>query len=187
MRCPTAILLLPLLVLLAACSTFKPTPYQPVSADNRYGFQDTRLDDETWRVSVSGNSRTSRDLVENQLLYRASEIALAQGADGFVVLDREIERDINYQSSGVAMFNPFFAYPYGGFWWGSPYYAGFGPQPFFGSYSGTVREISRYTAYAEVRLYSGTAPVGQGPAFDARQVQTNLASKINRPTTQERG
>lgn len=182
-----AVLLLPLLLLLTACSSFQATPYQPASADNRYGFQDTRLDENIWRVSVAGNSVTSRDLVENQLLYRASEIALAQGADGFVVLDREIERDVNYQTSGMAMFNPYFAYPYGGFWWGSPYYSGFGPRPFYGSYSGSVREISRYTAYAEVQLYRGTAPVGLGPAFDAREVQVNLASKINRPTSQEKG
>src|SRR6185295_4198742 len=81
-----------LLLTLAGCTLSKPTPYAPVTAKSDYGYSDTKIDDKTWRVSVNGNSQTPRELVENQLLYRAAEIAQANGATGFVVLDRDTER-----------------------------------------------------------------------------------------------
>ncbi len=193
-------LLLCLLLALAACQAAKPTAYGPVTATSEYGYKDQKLDERTWRVSVAGNSHTDRDLVENQLLYRAAEIALANGADGFVVLDRDIDRDVKYRTT----YNPYYAYPYGGFWVGRPYYdpftrrlypPGFGPWGFygFGGYSAgagmifgpparaTTQAVTRYTAYAEVQLYKGTPPEGQGAAYDAQELSEQLADKVNKP------
>lgn len=181
---PIALALVTLLAL-AACQT--PTAYQPITAKNEYGYGDTKLDEDTWRVHVSGNSLTPRDLVENQLLYRAAEIALANGAEGFVLIDRETERDVTYYG-GVA-YNPYFAYPWGPFWAGSPYYrggwgvgfgAGWGGFGFGAPYYAPPRTVTRYEAYAEIRLYSGEAPTELGPNFVASEVLTNLAGRINR-------
>ncbi len=191
------ILLLPLL--LGACQTTQPTAYGPVTAKSPYGYKDQQLDASTWRVTVAGNAKTDRDLVENQLLYRAAEIALAAGADGFVVLDRDVDRDVQYRT---VVNDPFYAYPYGGFWGVRPYYdpitrhlypPGVGPYGYgFGGYSAgvgrvfgpptqaTTQSISKYTAYAEVRLYQGSAPDGEGTAFDAREVIDQLGSQVNK-------
>lgn len=195
------VLLLPALLALAACAGMKPTAYGPQTTKSEYGYRDEKLDESTWRVTVAGNSRTDRALVENQLLYRAAEIALANGADGFVVLERDVERDVKYQTR----YDPYYAYPYGGFWGYRPYYdpftarlypPGFGPWGGFGGGFGgwsagagmawgpparvETREINRYTAYAEVRLYSGAQPSGQGVAYDARAVMAELGGRVNK-------
>jgi hypothetical protein len=194
-----------LLVLLAlsACSLSKPTAYAPVTAKSDYGYSDTKIDDRSWRVSVNGNIETSRELVENQLLYRAAEIAQANGATGFVVLDRETERKDRVIGGGS--WDPFFAYPYGPFWAGYPFhrgYEGFYAGPAFGFGFGTGygfngwtagvgrtwgyspywggRTITKYAAYAEIQTFSGEPPTGLGPTFNAEQVLTNLKDKVNR-------
>jgi hypothetical protein len=186
------------LLALAGCSLSKPTAYAPTTAQNDYGYSDLKIDDRTWRVSVNGNIETSRDLVENQLLYRAAEIAQANGATGYVVLDRDTEQKSRVIGGGY--WDPFFAYPYGGFWAGSypfyrPYY---GPAFGFGAgfgYSGWTagvgrtwgyapywggRTITRYKAFAEIQLFSGEPPTGLGPTFNAEQVLANLKDKVNK-------
>ena len=193
-------LLLPAVLALGACQAARPTAYAPVTAESTYGYKDQKLDETTWRVTVAGNSRTERELVENQLLYRAAEIALANGADGFLVLERDTEREVRYQTR----YDPYYAYPYGGFWGYRPYYdpfsarlypPGFGywPRYGYGGYSAGIgmvfgppvraetRAITQYTAHAEVRLYQGEAPVGEGVAFDARQVIAELGARVNKP------
>lgn len=190
-------ILLPLL--LAACQTAQPTAYGPVTAKSDYGYSETRLDDDTWRVQVAGNSKTSRELVENQLLYRAAEIAVSQGAEGFVLLDRDVERDQEVYAQAPVGYDPFYAYPYGPWWGGHAFYGhrsafwpGFyGPGYGFGGWSAGVgrtwgpgystRTVERYTAYAEIRLFSGEPPAGiAGPAFRADELLQNLESRVNK-------
>lgn len=197
---PLALFLL--LLALAGCALSKPTPYAPVTAKNDYGYSDTKIDDRSWRVSVNGNVQTPRELVENQLLYRSAEIALANGATGFVVLDRDTEEKSRVVGGGY--WDPFFAYPYGPFWAGyafypgyRPYYGAWGPAwgmgfASFGGWSAGVgrtwgygpyyggRTITKYAAYAEIQLFSGEPPEGLGPSFNAEQVLTNLKDKVNR-------
>ena len=172
---PLLPLLLPLL--LAACVSSGPTPYRPVTSDSAYGFHETKIDDTTYRIEVAGNRRTSRALVENQLLYRAAELATAQGADGFVILERDVEAEVRQR--GVA-YDPFF-YPYGTFWWGRFPHYGLGllyaPPVFI-----EQRPDTTYTAFAEVRFFTGTAPSGLGPSYQAAEVLKNLKDKVNLPT-----
>lgn len=197
------LLLLALLPLaLAACKAAKPTAYGPVTGKSEYGYSETRLADDTWRVQVAGNSKTSRDLVENQLLYRAAEIAVAQGAEGFVVLERDTERDSQTYSQAPFAHDPFYRYPYGPYWGGHAFYGyrpafwpgfygpGFGGHGFGGWSAGvgrtwgagpvSTRTVDRYTAYAEIRLFSGEPPETLGPAFKAEELLENLALKVNK-------
>ncbi len=194
-----ALLLALLPLALTACQLAKPTAYGPMTAGSDYGYSQTRLDSQTWRVQVAGNSETSRDLVENQLLYRAAEIAAEAGADGFVLLDRDIERDSESYTTYPLYADPFYAYPYGPFWGGHAFYgarpgywpgfygAGFGFNGYtagvgrtFGRGYAETRTLDRYTAYAEIRLYSGEPPAGSGPAFAASELLANLADTVNR-------
>lgn len=71
---------------LGACAT----PYGPASGSRDYGYSETRLADGSWRVEVSANTSTDRETVERHLLRRAAELTLENGAERFLIIDREI-------------------------------------------------------------------------------------------------
>ena len=74
-----------------ACTT--PTPYQPNLSGQRVagGYAEQQLAPDRYRVVFSGNSLTSRDRVEGYLLYRAAEIAVRDGYEWFLIVDRLTE------------------------------------------------------------------------------------------------
>ena len=161
-------------VMLAACAAL-PTPYQPAADPSSYGYSDEQIDAETWRVSFAGNSVTARGTVEDYLHYRATEITLAAGAEGFVVVKEDIEKDVTYHGAG---------YPFGGHishgfghGHGHGHYSGFGLS--FGT--GTLSPINSYTGYATIRVFRRTAPADSGTAYDAAAVLRVLGPKIVRP------
>ena len=67
--------------LLSGCAT--PTPYQPLGAPTgvRGGFTDQQIERNRFRVTFAGNQFTSRQRVENYLLYRAAELTTERGFD----------------------------------------------------------------------------------------------------------
>ena len=77
--------------LLAACTT-TPTPYQPLGAEGGYTSQ--QIENNRFRVSFVGNSLTSRERVENYLLYRAAELTLERGFNCFTTVNRDVQRDV---------------------------------------------------------------------------------------------
>lgn len=169
----TAVLFL-LVGLLAAGCAATPTYYQP-ALDGGYGFSEEQIDAETWRVRFAGNSVTDRGRVEDYLLYRSAEIAVAAQADGFVVLKEEVEKDVAYYGSTY--------YPgyYGGhYWFGRHHYH---RHSHFGVGVGTtrLRPVKSYTAHATIRLFRERAPEGLGPSYDARAILRVMAPKITRP------
>ena len=156
--------------MLAACAAL-PTPYQPAADSFSYGYSDEQIDAETWRVSFAGNSITARGTVEDYLHYRAAEITLAAGAEGFVVVKEDIEKDVTYYSAG---------YPAGGYishGYGRGYYSGLG----VGYGTGTLSPTNSYTGHATIRVFRETAPAGPGTAYDAAAVLRVLGPKIVRP------
>src|SRR3546814_2720956 len=67
-------------LMLFACAT--PTPYQPLGtrgtgASGCYASQ--QIEQNRFRVSFSGNQLTSRERVENYLLFRAAELTVQNG------------------------------------------------------------------------------------------------------------
>jgi hypothetical protein len=165
----TALLTLGLLV--AACA-LPPTPYQPADGA-RYGYSEEQIDAETWRVRFAGNSVTDRAVVEDYVLYRAAELAVAQGTDGFVVLKEEVEKDVAYYGS---YYPP---YPYGAYRFGhGRHYSYYGAGGFGTS---TMRSERRYTDHLRIRLFRQIAPEGLGAAYDAQAILRVLAPKIVRP------
>jgi hypothetical protein len=157
-------------VLVSACATSNTTPYQPLTGQG--GYSETRIEQDRFRINFKGNSVTSRETVENLMLYRAAELTLQQGFDTFTVVDRDTDRNSRFQSIGRDpwRYSGRFFHPYYG------WYPAF--DPFWDDQ--TIREITRYEASAEIRL--GKGPKGDDPnAFDARQVSQNLASVAIRP------
>jgi hypothetical protein len=75
--------LLPMLLVavLAGCQA---TPYQPAAA--RDGFGEVEFEANIWRIRFMHNAFTTRETAQSYWLYRASELAISKGYDGFEVL-----------------------------------------------------------------------------------------------------
>ncbi|RAK59429.1 hypothetical protein DJ021_06210 [Phenylobacterium hankyongense] len=174
---------------LAACAT--PTPYQPKvpGQASSGGYSETRIEANRWRVSFSGNSLTSRETVEGYLLYRAAELTLQQGADWFMIVDRNTARDARtyvepdplyrpWYGPGYSYWRPSWRYMGGGFGWRS--WDPFWGDPFWADRM-DVRTVERFEASAEVVMYHGAKPASDPRAFDAHAVLDNLGPRIQRP------
>ncbi|MEW4466972.1 hypothetical protein AB1K62_03970 [Parasphingorhabdus sp. JC815] len=169
---------------LVGCAT--PTPYQPASSSSRSatGYSNQQITADRFRVSFSGNSLTSRETVEDYLLYRAAELTREQGYDGFILMQRDTERRVNtrvdrFGPSPYSYWGPSWRYYRGGRGWSywDPYFA----DPFWDR-SVDVRTVQRYEAFAEIKMFRGTRP-NDDKAFDAQDVLRTLGSRIERPQT----
>ncbi|MFJ3056727.1 CC0125/CC1285 family lipoprotein [Herbaspirillum sp. NPDC087042] len=67
-------------VILAGCAT----AYGPHGITG--GYADTKLAEDLYRVSFSGNGKTSRDMVWHYWIYRCAELTQQQGYSHFIVL-----------------------------------------------------------------------------------------------------
>jgi hypothetical protein len=171
------------LAVLAGCETA--TPYQPLGATHtRGGFTDQQLDATHYRVSFFGNSLTSRQQVENYLLYRAAELTLAHGYSCFTVVNHDTDKKTTIQT-----YPGYGGYGYGGFYSGwSPYWSMHGPwgwynyDPFFGGPFSRydIDTIDRYQAMADIALSNGQCQTAPG-TFNAAQVAQNLRPYIVYP------
>ncbi len=171
---------------LTACATA--TPYQ-AAVDSSRGYSEQRIESNRYRVSFSGNSITNLETVENYLLYRAAELTKQNGYDYFVIADRSTEKKERYTGASVfgsgigTGYRSHFGYlGHYGFGWTyySPFYGyGHGYDPFFDGYD--IRQITRYTATAEIAMYHGAKPAKNERAYQASEVLTELGSKIVRP------
>lgn len=177
--------------LLAGCAT--PTPYQPLGARTgvRGGFSEQQIERNRFRVMFSGNQFTSRQRVENYLLYRAAELTQQRGFDTFTMVDRDTDRLTSVQTVPRA-YNPG---PWG--FWGPSwrYYGRFGGgigwrswdpwgyDPFWAD-GVDIRTIDRFEATAEIVMRKGAPRNARD--FDAREVLTNLGPSIEPPPPPKR-
>jgi len=166
----------------AACATA--TPYQPLGTRGASGgFAEQRIEQNRYRVTFVGNDMTSRQRVENYLLFRAAELTVANGYDGFTIVRRDTERDVDtrvYDSglrSPYGYWRPSWRYYGGRYGWRhwDPWYGG----PFWGD-TIDVRTVERYEATAEIVMFRGNRP-SDPSSFDARQVIGNLRPTIQVP------
>lgn len=159
---------------LAACATS--TPYQPAEAGGGYGFSEQRIEANRYRITFRGNSLTTRETVENSLLFRAAELTLQNGFDYFIVVENETEANKSYRSTTEPAFFGHYYFGHPGYYYAFPYYAyGFGWGYPYESYT---REYTRYSAIAFVTMHKGEKPADNPHAFDAREVEENLKSVV---------
>jgi hypothetical protein len=156
-------------LLLTGCAA-QPTPYMPRT--NGTGYSQQQLDSRTWRVQFAGNTSTPRETVENYLLYRCAEIMLFGGYDKFVLLEKDVERNVEYYS---------YEYPprYG---FGYPYERRYGPY-YDLSPAGPVRYSAEtsYIAIATIQVYLGEAIEGRPTIYDAHELVRQLGPTIVPP------
>lgn len=79
-------------VLLAACAT--ETPYKPAESRGEYGYTETPLGDNRYRITFVGNSSTASETVQDYALLRAAELTLAKGYDWFETADRNEDKKV---------------------------------------------------------------------------------------------
>jgi hypothetical protein len=158
----TRISLAAALCLLAACAG-GPTPYQ--QARDGYGYSDQQIEDNRYRVSFAGNSATSRQTVEDYLLYRAAELTVQTGHDYFEVVDRNTMQEFSGYGG-----SPEVGVGFGG---GSGFGVGLS-MPVFGAGGGS----GRYTADMDILVHDGEEPQDDPDAYDAFSVISRLQPKI---------
>ena len=76
--------------LLVACAS--DTPYKPAEERGDYGYTETPLGDNRYRVTFEGNSVTPAETVQDYALLRAAELTLAKGYDWFETADRNEDK-----------------------------------------------------------------------------------------------
>ena len=153
---PSASAVVVLLGLLLAACAGKPTPYQ--QAQGGYGYSEQRIEENRYRVSFAGNSATSRQTVEDYLLYRAAELTVQNGHDWFEVAARDTVQE----------------------------YAGYGGSPAMGNgRRRRVRWCGRRTVLSDVRRGRRRAQL-HGAHGHPRARRREAGSKIPTPTTRLR-
>lgn len=151
-----------LAILLTACATA--TPYRPLA--DGYGYSERKLESNRYAITFAGNSQTPRRVVEDYLLYRAAEVTLANGYNYFIMADQDTEADTRYQSQMVD-------YGFGSYRWGPRFSTGIG--------IGTTTSSTEYEGQANIVMFKGEKPTQDVKAFDAREIKSNLESRIARP------
>lgn len=188
---------LPMLLLsaasLSACMTA--TPYQPyrpeLTAGVHGGYSEQQLAPDRYLVRFHGNELTARDRVEGYLLYRAAELAVQNGYDWFLIVDRHTERDVETYIRPDPFYRPWYGSDYG-YWrphW-RYYRRGYGwdvwhpefDSPFWADRT-MVTRVESFEAEAEIILHNGQMPAAEPRAFVAREVIARLGPTIERPPT----
>lgn len=79
-------------ILLAACAAPGPAAYGP-SGDSRFGYEETRIEQDRYRIVYRGSGGMPPEMVEDYALRRAAELALANGYDWFRVVGRDLSHE----------------------------------------------------------------------------------------------
>ena len=148
---------------LGACATV--APYQPLRSG--VGYSEQRLEPARYRIAFAGNSATPRETVQNYVLYRAAEVTLANGYDGFTLVTQDTQVEARGSASS-------FSFGFGGIGIGSRSGLGIG----VGSGTGGNPE---YRGSADIVMFRGSKRSDDLHAYDAREVKANLESLLVRP------
>jgi hypothetical protein len=148
----------------AGCATAVGTPYR--AADRQgFGFAETRIESDRYRVVFAGDGATSAGEVEDFALLRAAEIGLANGYEWFRVVSKDISAE---KRGGVGL---------GAGVGGGGSNVGVGVGGNFGS----IGARTFYTARMEVLYGKGERPAADasGGVYDAQSVADSIRARIN--------
>lgn len=149
-----------LVLCLAACATAVGTAYAPADSKG-YGYSDTRIEADRYRITFSGDGATPQDVVEDYALLRAADIALSNGYDWFRVVSRDVSRE---NKGGVGI---------GAGVGGGGRNVGVG----VGGDLGTIGAKPFYTIRLEVLFGKGPKPDG-ADYYDARAVKETVKARL---------
>ena len=85
------------LAFLSACAT--QSPYQPAEKRGAEGYTETKLTDNRYRVTFTGNASTPSETVKDYALLRAAEVTLQNGYDWFRLVNSDIDKKVRSTTS----------------------------------------------------------------------------------------
>lgn len=137
--------------------------YRPAVEANDYGYRDTQLTSNRYRVSFAGDYGMARETVENFALFRAADVALDHGATRFRINSRETSPvTSNYSGGPTTSIGYGFGFPY----WGT----GVG-------YSTGGASRTRYETVLEIQLGDDLPEQGQD-IYDASELKRHLSAAV---------
>jgi hypothetical protein len=158
------------LLLLASCAT--PTPFKAADPDGSNGYSVQQLEANRYMIGFAGNASTPRQTVESYLLYLASQIAVKDGYDYFVMNEKSLDKTVNYET-----FDTGFG---GGGFFGRRRGFGGGSFGFGGFDTAYTTPYNSYNVLAEVLLYKGLKPANDPRAYDAHELSSRLSPQVVR-------
>jgi hypothetical protein len=175
-------LLITAILALAGCAGR--TSYSPQSANatqDNNGYTGYRtIMPNRYKVIFSGNKFTSRETVDNYLLYRAAELTQQQGYDNFLVVQNDIDRSTQMDidtvpTIGVSMTYPAFSpyYYFYGSTFGTYAYNPYSDKP-FNQRRITVDQIERFDASAIIEMFNADSSQTSEQVYNASQVRNRL-------------
>lgn len=137
--------------------------YRPAVAPDDYGYRDTLLTSDRYRVSFAGDYGMARETVENFALFRAADVATNQGAARFRINSRETSPVTSTYGGGPSTSIGYgFGYPY----WGTSI-----------GYSTGGSSRTRYETVLEIQI--GDDVPEQGPdVYNANELKRNLSAAV---------
>ncbi len=150
-------------MLVVACATAVGTAYAPADSKG-YGYAETRIEADRYRVSFSGDGATPPGVVEDYALLRAAELAVENGYDWFRIVGRSMDEA---EKGGVGL---------GAGFGGGGRNVGVG----VGGDLGTVGAKKFYTAKLEALFGKGEKPADSagGEVYDARSVIETIRARM---------
>jgi flavin-binding protein dodecin len=152
------------------------SPYAPAGQNNGYGYSESSLTSNRYRVSFTGNSRTSSDQVKDYTLLRAAELTLQHEYDWFEVVNRDSDKESRQDpQAGISASRPYHVSRDCGLLGcrttSSPVYAGV--------HVSNQRRSDRYTSSMEIVMGSGE-PTDPNAIYDASELAQSLRAKMAR-------
>jgi len=152
-----------LVIFLTACAT----SYQPKGFMG--GYRDSRLDSNTVRVSFYGNRYTSRETVENGMLYRCAEVTQQDGYDYFIIAGGDTTPSYSsYTTPGT--YNQYTntnLNVYG--------HSGYASSSTYGYYQpGRTITTRKFSSTVIIKMFNGKKPPQLLNAYDARELMSYM-------------
>ena len=135
------------------------------------GFDQTKIDDNTFDINVTGNGFLTRQKAENYLLRRCAEITDSDGYDYFIIVKHNVEEIVSEytipEQSAIAISDAISA------------------QNNVTTMNSSIRTgqiitVRKYNAYARMQVFKGEKPTNNENAFYAKAVLENLPQESRR-------
>lgn len=157
-------------MLIAGCASSN--VYHPARFEGDEGFSARNLGETHFRVTFRGDSKTSRETVEDYLLLHAAELTLDAGKAGFLITEADTDlethiRGVRHPAIYGRNFHNRFNDP-----WVFPYYA----YGYNWSYPSrwSYYQTNEYVAVAYIMMLDRSAIIAEPKAFNAQQVMDSI-------------
>ena len=155
-----------LTALTAGCVTAVGTSYGPAVDAKGYGYEDSRIEEDRFRITFRGDGATSAEAVEDFALLRAAELAIENDFEWFRIVSQNTQAE---DRGGVGVGAGFGSGSYG---------RRGGVNVGVGGDLGTIGGRRFFTTRLEVLCGRGPEPE-EGEVYNARQVAGAIRERIN--------